>query len=284
MLHYAKTTYGTTPEQLWRSHPNFLVLRHKSNQKWYGLIMDVEREKLHLSDDPYREDDIDILNLKCDPNLAGSLMANPGILPAYHMNKANWISVLLDGSVAEEQIFSLLDLSFDLTAGKKAGGRSRSGSRTWVIPANPRYYDLEEAFGESDIITWKQGRGIEAGDTVLIYMAAPVSSILYMCHVLETDIPYSFDDGKVRMDHIMRLKAAAAFSRRCPYPGNTARMRYYRCPQSPLCHGQSAAGGFPADGTVSARCRRVITSHIIFQSLFPEDARWFPRPSPIPRR
>ena len=211
VLHYAKTTYGTTPEQLWRSHPNFLVLRHKSNQKWYGLIMDVEREKLHLPDDPYREDYIDILNLKCDPNLAGSLMANPGILPAYHMNKANWISVLLDGSVAEEQIFSLLDLSFDLTAGKKAGGRSRSGSRTWVIPANPRYYDLEEAFGESDIITWKQGRGIEAGDTVLIYMAAPVSSILYMCHVLETDIPYSFDDGKVRMDHIMRLKLQQRF-------------------------------------------------------------------------
>lgn len=211
VLHYAKTTYGTTPEQLWRSHPNFLVLRHKSNQKWYGLIMDVEREKLHLPDDPYREDYIDILNLKCDPNLAGSLMANPGILPAYHMNKANWISVLLDGSAAEEQIFSLLDLSFDLTAGKKAGGRSRSGSRTWVIPANPRYYDLEEAFGESDIITWKQGRGIEAGDTVLIYMAAPVSSILYMCHVLETDIPYSFDDGKVRMDHIMRLKLQQRF-------------------------------------------------------------------------
>ena len=45
VLHYAKTTYGTTPEQLWRSHPNFLVLRHKSNQKWYGLIMDVRERK-----------------------------------------------------------------------------------------------------------------------------------------------------------------------------------------------------------------------------------------------
>ena len=42
-------------------------------------------------------------------------------------------------------------------------------------------------------------------------MAAPVSSILYMCHVLETDIPYSFDDGKVRMDHIMRLKLQQRF-------------------------------------------------------------------------
>lgn len=180
VLQYAKTTYGTTPERLWRSHPDFLVLRHEDNQKWYGLVMDVEREKLHLPDDLRKEDDVDILNLKCDPNLAGSLMANPGIFPAYHMNKVNWISVLLDGSVPEKQIFSLLDLSFDLTAGKKTGGRSRTGSCTWVIPANPRYYDLEEAFGESDTITWKQGRGIRAGDTVLIYMAAPVSSI-YIC-------------------------------------------------------------------------------------------------------
>ena len=211
VLQYAKTTYGTTPERLWRSHPDFLVLRHEDNQKWYGLVMDVEREKLHLPDDLRKEDDVDILNLKCDPNLAGSLMANPGIFPAYHMNKVNWISVLLDGSVPEKQIFSLLDLSFDLTAGKKTGGRSRTGSCTWVIPANPRYYDLEEAFGESDTITWKQGRGIRAGDTVLIYMAAPVSSILYMCHVLETDIPYSFDDGKVRMDRIMRLKLQQRF-------------------------------------------------------------------------
>ena len=212
VLQYAKTTYGTTPERLWRSHPDFLVLRHEDNQKWYGLVMDVEREKLHLPDDLRKEDDVDILNLKCDPNLAGSLMANPGIFPAYHMNKVNWISVLLDGSVPEKQIFSLLDLSFDLTAGKKTGGRSRTGSCTWVIPANPRYYDLEEAFGESDTITWKQGRGIRAGDTVLIYMAAPVSSILYMCHVLETDIPYSFDDGKIKDSLIDLIQQSSCIS------------------------------------------------------------------------
>ena len=85
VLQYAKTTYGTTPERLWSSHPDFLVLRHEDNQKWYGLVMDVEREKLHLPDDLRKEDDVDILNLKCDPNLAGSLMANPGIFPAYHI-------------------------------------------------------------------------------------------------------------------------------------------------------------------------------------------------------
>lgn len=59
-----------------------------------------------------------MINLKCDPFLIGSLRAQKGFHPAYHMNKEKWISIRLDGSVPEEQIRRLIDLSFELTRSK----------------------------------------------------------------------------------------------------------------------------------------------------------------------
>ena len=58
---------------------------------------------------------------KCDPVLSGSLRQGGGFLPAYHMNKANWITVLLDGTVSMEDLGPLLDMSYDLAD----GGRRR---------------------------------------------------------------------------------------------------------------------------------------------------------------
>ena len=63
-----------------------------------------------------------ILDLKCDPRLIGTLRESPGFLPAYHMNKANWITVLLDGSVSMEDLMPLLDLSYDLANGGRRRG------------------------------------------------------------------------------------------------------------------------------------------------------------------
>jgi len=36
-------------------------------------------------------------------------------LPAYHMNKTHWLTILLDQGVESEEIFKLLDWSYDLT-------------------------------------------------------------------------------------------------------------------------------------------------------------------------
>ncbi|MCD8154896.1 MAG: hypothetical protein LUF78_09475 [Clostridiales bacterium] len=35
------------------------------------------------------------------------------------MNKTNWLSVLFDGTVSDDQILDLLDMSYQLTAKKK---------------------------------------------------------------------------------------------------------------------------------------------------------------------
>lgn len=117
ILRYAAAHYDAVPEYPWPKLPGYVVLRHADNRKWYAIIMDVPSEKLNLSGSGY----IDILDIKCDPAMAGSLLSQKGFLPAYHMHKGNWITILLDGSVDENLILSLLDLSFDLTASRQGG-------------------------------------------------------------------------------------------------------------------------------------------------------------------
>lgn len=206
VLRYALEKYHTQAEYLWLSLPDYAVLRHTDNQKWYGLLMNVPRKKLGLSG----EGITDVLELKCDPLLAGSLRKEPGILPAYHMHRENWITVVLDGTVAQEQIFFLVDQSYWLTASrpKKAG---RQGPRNWLVPANPRYFDVDQAFREQDTILWKQSTQVRAGDKVFLYLAAPVSAIRYQCRAVETDIPYSFRKGKLSMERGMRIQLEHQF-------------------------------------------------------------------------
>ncbi len=115
VLKIAEKKYGTKPEYLWKSAPDYGVLRHMDNRKWYGIVMNVQRRRLGLPG----EGDVDILDVKTDPLLIGSLMEEAGILPGYHMHKGSWISLLLDGTAEDDQIEFLLDMSFRLTGGKK---------------------------------------------------------------------------------------------------------------------------------------------------------------------
>ena len=60
------------------------------------------------------------INLKCDPELAIELREEfSAVTPGYHMNKKHWNTVLLDGSVPDKEVFSWIDHSYDLIAGKK---------------------------------------------------------------------------------------------------------------------------------------------------------------------
>lgn len=108
---YISETYNADIEFMWESSPNSGAFRHRENRKWFALIMDVRRDRLGLSG----EDVVFIVNLKCDPLMQGSLCMEEGILPAYHMNKKQWISVLLDGTVPDEMIKQLVEMSFQLT-------------------------------------------------------------------------------------------------------------------------------------------------------------------------
>lgn len=113
---YIKKKYKILPDYPWMKYDDNAVFRHGDNRKWFALVMGVKREKLGLSG----EGCVDVMNLKVDDLfLREMLTQQDGIMPAYHMNKQHWISVLLDGTVVEERIFELIDISFAATASKK---------------------------------------------------------------------------------------------------------------------------------------------------------------------
>jgi predicted DNA-binding protein (MmcQ/YjbR family) len=59
------------------------------------------------------------VSLKCDPELAVGLRASyAAITPGYHLNKRHWNTVTLDGSVPDEELFGLIEHSYELVVGR----------------------------------------------------------------------------------------------------------------------------------------------------------------------
>ena len=114
---YIKKKYKVEPDYPWPDTPNNQVFRHKDNNKWFGLIMEVLPCKLGLEGEEY----IDILDIKCEKDMVFSLTGTEGYFLGYHMNKANWITVVLDDRLSEDTIKSLIDMSYGLTESKKRG-------------------------------------------------------------------------------------------------------------------------------------------------------------------
>lgn len=208
ILSYVKKEYGTTPEHLWKSYPEYEVLRHESQPgekkaKWYAIIMNVKRETLGLEGKGF----IDILDVKCSSEMMSLLQMSKGYLPGYHMNKAHWITVLLDGTVPLDNIKQLIDESYYMTAGaKEKRKKPRFGPRDWIIPANPKYFDVIQEFEEKEIIDWKQSSDVRVGDLVYMYVGAPISALLYKCKAVEVDIPYDYESKDLTIKKVMMIQ------------------------------------------------------------------------------
>ena len=112
---HMQDTYGTEAEYLWADSPGNAVFRHPASKKWYAAMMRVLPEKLGFKG----EEPLDVMDIRCSTIMIGSLLSTKGFLPAYHMNKNHWISIVLDGSVSDDQITPLLELSYDSVAPKR---------------------------------------------------------------------------------------------------------------------------------------------------------------------
>jgi len=67
------------------------------------------------------------MNLKCDPDEAVMLRdIFPSIIPGYHMNKSNWNSIILDGSIPAGEIERMIDNSYILVVSKMTKKDQRS--------------------------------------------------------------------------------------------------------------------------------------------------------------
>lgn len=82
------------------------VLRHRSNKKSFALIYDWPDGTVRI-------------NVKCEPERADFFRnVYPAVIPGYHMNKTHWNTIIIDGSMTNEEVFDLISDSYWLIAPK----------------------------------------------------------------------------------------------------------------------------------------------------------------------
>ena len=112
VIKYVNEKYNDDLEYLWEKFPNNAIFRNKNNNKWYVLLLVLPESKLKLESDKI----IDVLNLRYDKN--ENIINNQNIFEGYHMNKKNWITIKLDGSVNLNKIYKLIDNSYNISLKK----------------------------------------------------------------------------------------------------------------------------------------------------------------------
>ncbi|PWT26587.1 TerB N-terminal domain-containing protein [Butyrivibrio fibrisolvens] len=135
ILEYSLNKYNTKPIYPWTLLPEYAVLRHESSLKWYALFMNVDGQRLGLT--PGRI--YDVIDLRCREEDISSYLGKRGFLPAYHMSKKDWITILLDGSVDIEKIIELLDISFEITRDHKDLSSSSDYNKSFDISNDSKY-------------------------------------------------------------------------------------------------------------------------------------------------
>ena len=101
IIEYCMTLKGSYEDYPFHD-TNWTVMRHKSNKKSYAYI--------------YERTGLIWVNVKCDIEwIVFWRNAFASVVPAYHMNKKHWNSVILDGTVPEIEVKRMIAESHDLT-------------------------------------------------------------------------------------------------------------------------------------------------------------------------
>ena len=107
---YIKNKYRDELEFLWEKYPKNAVIRRKSSNKWYAVILTISKRKLNLDSDEI----IEVINLHNSEEEIKKLIDCKKYFPAYHMNKKHWYTICLDGTVELKEIYKLIDISYEL--------------------------------------------------------------------------------------------------------------------------------------------------------------------------
>ena len=107
---YVKNKYGDELEFLWEKSPKNAVVRKKSSNKWYAVILTIPKRKIGLESDEV----IEGINLHNIPKEIEKLIDYKRYFPAYHMNKKHWCTICLDGTIELKEIYKKIDISYEL--------------------------------------------------------------------------------------------------------------------------------------------------------------------------
>ncbi len=199
-----KEKYGDEPEFEWEKFPGYATFRNKDNKKWYGIVMNIDKNKL----DEKSTGEVEIIDIKLEPNEIDYLLKQDGFYPAYHMNKKSWITIILNNTISDEKIMNLIEKSHSYTIINKDRVKNE-----WIVPANPKYFDIEKALKQSNTIMWKQSIDIKINDIVYLYVGRPYSSIMYKFRVIEVNIPYKYKDKNLKIQKAMRIDLISRYEK-----------------------------------------------------------------------
>ena len=114
LVEYIREKFSDKPEFLWEKFPNFAVFRREDNRKWYAVIMNIPKNKLGLDG----AEEIEILNLRVEPEELDKIFDGEKYFRGWHMNKKSWMTLRLDDSLTNEEISSRLEESYRLAKKK----------------------------------------------------------------------------------------------------------------------------------------------------------------------
>lgn len=106
IIKYCLTLEGTYNDCPFPDDFESVTMKHCKNKKWFALLMNVNN-KLYL-------------NIKTEPEYS-ELLRNSYkyIIPAYHMNKEHWNTIIVDECTDYELLKDLIKGSYELTKEKK---------------------------------------------------------------------------------------------------------------------------------------------------------------------
>lgn len=105
VIAYCKT-FAHVVEEYPFHDDNWTLMRHQRNKKTFAFI--------------YERQGVIWINVKCDREWRDFWRsAFTSVVPAYHMNKEHWNSIILDGTVPESDVERMIEESYDLTRPKR---------------------------------------------------------------------------------------------------------------------------------------------------------------------
>lgn len=110
---YIIQKYQSYPEFLWDKDEGAAVFRNKENKKWFGIMMNIKRAKLDLG-----EGEVEVLNVKLQPEEVNEKQSKIGYHQAYHMNHKSWITMVLDDTLQDKEIKDCIEKSYQIVGHK----------------------------------------------------------------------------------------------------------------------------------------------------------------------
>lgn len=106
------------------------------------------------------------------------------------------VALLLDDAEIEE-VYKSSMFSIGLHADNKphkptlSKTPQREEIKKWMIPANPKYFDIEGCLSKHGSVYWRQHFNFQTGDIIYIYVTSPESAVRYKCVVEGHDLPFT---------------------------------------------------------------------------------------------